>query len=160
MNCSSVKKNSIIVFVTNSHSKVFNTCFDDASSCPVVLVTKAWTCYCLNYTCTFNSTTLFSRPLRVIIAKLTISLCHHDNSILISLRFRWEMFLKSFFTARFYTDKPMNQRLWLSSLYNSNKKKKKTPMPFSFLNALFRIFQKSMNFSAKIISFFAFRKQS
>lgn len=64
----------------------------------------------------------FSLPPRVIIAKLTISLCHHDNSILISLRFRWEMFLKSFFTAHFYTDKPMNQRLWLSSLYNSQKK--------------------------------------
>lgn len=104
----------------------------------------------------------FSLPPRVIIAKLTISLCHHDNSILISLRFRWEMFLKSFSTAHFYTDKPKNQRLWLSSLYNSKtkKKEKSTPMPFSFLNALFRIFQKSMNFSAKIISFFAFRKQS
>lgn len=104
----------------------------------------------------------FSLPPRVIIAKLTISLCHHDNSILISLRFRWEMFLKSFSTAHFYTDKPKNQRLWLSSLYNSKtkKKEKSTPMPFSFLNALFRIFQKSMNFSVKIISFFAFRKQS
>lgn len=100
----------------------FNTCFDDASSCPVVLVTNAWTCYCLNYTCTFNSTTLFSRPLRVIIAKLTISLCHHDNSILTSLRFHWEMFLKSFFTAHFYTDVPMNQHLWFSALYNSKKK--------------------------------------
>lgn len=93
----------------------------------------------------------FSLPPRVIIAKLTISLCHHDNSMLISLRFHWEMFLKSFFTAHFYTD----------VLYIIAKKKKKsTPMPFSFLNALFRIFQKSMNFSAKIISFFAFRKQS
>lgn len=67
----------------------------------------------------------FSLPPRVIIAKLTISLCHHDNSILISLRFRWEMFLKSFSTAHFYTDKPKNQRLWLSSLYNSKTKKKK-----------------------------------
>lgn len=102
----------------------------------------------------------FSLPPRVIIAKLTISLCHHDNAILISLRFRWEMFLKSFSTAHFYTDKPKNQRLWLSSLYNSKKIKKITPMPFSFLIALFRIFQKSMNFSAKIISFFAFSKQS
>lgn len=99
----------------------FNTCFNDASSCPVVLVTKAWTCYCLNYT--FISTTLFfPLPPRVIIAKLTISFCHHDNSILISLRFRWEMFLKSFFTAHFYTDKPMNQRLWLSSCIIAKKK--------------------------------------
>lgn len=102
----------------------------------------------------------FSLPPRVIIAKLTISLCHHDNAILISLRFRWEMFLKSFSTAHFYTDKPKNQRLWLSSLYNSKNIKKITPMPFSFLIALFRIFQKSINFSAKIISFFAFSKQS
>lgn len=74
----------------------------------------------------------FSLPPRVIIAKLTISLCHHDNAILISLRFRWEMFLKSFSTAHFYTDKPKNQRLWLSSLYNSKKKKKVHRCHFRF----------------------------
>lgn len=146
MNCSRVKKKSIIVFVTNSHSKVFNTCFGDASSCPVVLVTKAWTCYCLNYTCTFNSTTLFSRPLRVIIEKLTISLCHHDNAILISLRFRWEMFLKSFSTAHFYTDKPKNQRLWLSSLYNSKKIKK------NYTDAIF-VFDCTVSYISEINEF-------
>lgn len=120
-NCSSVKKNKIIVYITNNPKQEIklNTCFDDASGCPVVLITKAWRCYGLNYT--FISTTkLFSHPLTVIIAKLNvyttaILLRYHDNAILISLRFSLLVSLRKCFyhhhTPHFSADKLMNQRL-------------------------------------------------
>lgn len=108
MNCSSVKKNSIIVFVINLYFKVFNICFDDVLLCLVVFVIKVWICYCLNYICIFNLMMFFFCLLRVIIVKLIIFLCYYDNLIFILLRFCWEMFLKLFFIVRFYIDKLMN----------------------------------------------------